>query len=85
MKGVLANKDGINPKITKSSEVLGVLFKEAPRLVPPEFNPHCIETFIEIRNSQPSTSKTKPKKVKKSEKTKREKKTKTLKKVHSVL
>lgn len=79
MRGVLANKDGINPKIARSAEVTAVLFKDAPRLIPPEFNPSCIETFIEIKNDVPvDTSKTKTKKPTKS---KQKPKAKTAKKV----
>lgn len=71
LKDILATKDGINQKIGKSNEISSVLFKESPRLVPPEFNPQCIETFIEIKNTQPTTStKTKSKSI---EKTKRNK------------
>lgn len=69
MRGVLANKDGINQKIGKSAEVTGVLFKEAPRLVPPEFNPNCVETFIEIKVDEPlDTSATKTTKATKAAK-----------------
>lgn len=57
LRNILATKGGINQKLSKSSEVTSVLYKDCPRLVPPEFNPQCIETFIDIKNTQePSTS-----------------------------
>lgn len=61
LRDVLATKDGINMKIAKSNEIKNVLYKECPRLVPPEYNPQCQETFIELPNTQaePSTSKKK--------------------------
>lgn len=81
MRGVLANKDGINPKISKSAEVTAVLFKDAPRLIPPEFNPNCVETFIEIKNDVPmDTSITK---TKKPTKAKQKSKAKPTKKVNA--
>lgn len=81
LKEILATKDGINQRIGKSSEVNSVLCKESPRLVPPEFNPQCIETFIEIKNTQ-VTVETKMPKTKPTSKTKSNKQsTKTTKKV----
>lgn len=56
LREILATKDGINQKITKSNEIKSVLYKDCPRLVPPEFNPQCIETEIDIRNTQPEPS-----------------------------
>lgn len=83
LKEILATKDGINQRIGKSNEVNSVLCKEAPRLVPPEFNPQCIETFIEIKNTQPTVSKkTKPKKPEKQPKRNKQS-TKTPKKVRN--
>jgi Helicase conserved C-terminal domain len=46
VKDVLASKDKTNQKLGKSTEILRALYKDAPRLVPPEFNPKCVETFI---------------------------------------
>lgn len=76
LRDILATKDGINTKIAKSNEIKNVLYKECPRLVPPEYNPHCVETHIELENTQePSTfkkkttKKTKPKDGKKTTKT----------------
>lgn len=68
LRDVLATKDGINMKIAKSNEISNVLYKECPRLVPPEYNPQCTETFIELKNTQaePSTSKKKETKATKS-------------------
>lgn len=58
LREVLATKDGINQKIAKSNEIKSVLYKDNARLVPPEFNPQCIETYIDVKNTQePSTSK----------------------------
>lgn len=67
LRDIFATKDGINSRIAKSNEMNKVLYKECPRLVPPEFNPHCVETFIEVQNTQePSTSKEKTTKEAKS-------------------
>lgn len=68
LKEVLATKDGINMKIGKSNEINNVLYKECPRLVPPEYNPQCAETHIElpVTQAEPSTSKKKGKKTTKS-------------------
>lgn len=78
LREIMVTKDGINQKIGKSTEIKSVLYKDCPRLVPPEFNPQCIETFIDIQATQePSTSKeatkkgTKPKKTKTPKKVKR--------------
>ncbi|XP_031618360.1 ATP-dependent DNA helicase fml1 [Contarinia nasturtii] len=54
LRDILATKDGINQKIGKSNEIKSVLYKNCPRLIPPEFNPRCIETFIDIKNTQES-------------------------------
>jgi ERCC4-related helicase len=48
LKDVLANKDKTNQKIAKSREILNVLYKDCPRMVPPEFNPKCVQTFIKL-------------------------------------
>lgn len=78
---ILATKDGINQKIVKSSEINSVLFKEQPRLVPPEFNPQCIETYIEIKNTQPPSAMKETKNTNETSKRTNEESTKTLKKV----
>lgn len=78
---ILATKDGVNQKIAKSSEINGVLYKDNPRLVPPEFNPQCIETYIEVNNTQEQRSSKNTKTTKgKTAKTTKEK-VKTSKKV----
>lgn len=59
LKEILATKDGINQRIGKSNEVKNILCKNSTRLVPPEFNPRCIETFIDIKNTQESAPITK--------------------------
>lgn len=60
LRDIMATKDGINTKIGKSNEIKNVLYKECPRLVPPEYNPQCVEQFIELESTQePSTSKNK--------------------------
>lgn len=79
LKEVLATKDGTNQKITKSSEVSNALYRQAPRLIPPEFNPQCIETFVkldEANESDESEKPTKNSKVKTKAKKSRETKTK---------
>lgn len=81
LKEILATKDGINQKIAKSSEIDGVLFKEQPRLVPPEFNPQCIETYIEIKNTQPPSAMKETKNRTENPKRTKRKSTKTPKKV----
>ncbi|XP_058828603.1 uncharacterized protein LOC131688412 [Topomyia yanbarensis] len=48
LKEVLASKDKTNQKLSRSREILGVLYRQSPRLVPPEFDPKCVETFIKI-------------------------------------
>lgn len=58
---VMATKDGTNQKISKSSEITKALYRDSPRMVPPEFRPQCIETFIKIDveqtiTTEPSTS-----------------------------
>lgn len=58
LKEILQTKDGINQRIGKSNEVKTVLYKDCPRLVPPEFNPQCIETFIDIESIEEAASKT---------------------------
>lgn len=57
LKEVLATKDFINQKIGKSNEVKNILYKDCPRLVPPEFNPQCVETFINIASIEEAVSK----------------------------
>ena len=46
LKEVIATKDDTNHKLAKSTEVSHMLYRQSPRLVPPEFNPVCVETFI---------------------------------------
>lgn len=69
LRNVMATKDGTNQKITRSSDVTSALYRESTRMVPPEFHPKCIETFVKIVNeptnivestkdAEPSTSRT---------------------------
>lgn len=68
---ILQSKDEINQKIGKSNEVKNMLYKDCPRLVPPEFNPQCVETFIDIASpTELATKKTNAKKGKKDNKKK---------------
>ncbi|XP_058443532.1 uncharacterized protein LOC131425567 [Malaya genurostris] len=48
LKEVLASKDKINQKLSRSKEILRLLYKQSPRLVPPEFEPKCVETWIKV-------------------------------------
>lgn len=57
LRDVLATKDGINQKIGKSNEVKNVLYNDCPRLVPPEFNPQLVETFIDIASTEDAAAK----------------------------
>lgn len=74
LRKVLANKDNINSRITKSNEIDNVLYRDCPRLVLPEFRPQCIETFIEVQSTQEATTSTK--KTTKTAKPKNDKKSK---------
>lgn len=51
LRDIMATKDGTNQKISKSNDVSNALYREAPRLVPPEFNPQCTEMFIKIEDN----------------------------------
>lgn len=65
LRDILATKDGINQRIAKSSEITTVLYKDCPRLVPPEYNPKCTETYIAVENTQePTTTNKKTKSTK---------------------
>ncbi|KAL9695864.1 hypothetical protein quinque_015149 [Culex quinquefasciatus] len=48
LKEVLASKDKTNRALSKSREILNVLYRGSPRLVPTEFAPRCVQTFIRI-------------------------------------
>ncbi|XP_001660079.2 uncharacterized protein LOC5571977 [Aedes aegypti] len=48
LKEVMASKDKTNQKLSRSKEILGILYRQSPRLVPTEFDPKCVETFIKI-------------------------------------
>ncbi|XP_055315691.1 uncharacterized protein LOC129575739 isoform X2 [Sitodiplosis mosellana] len=71
LKDILVTKDGINQRIGKSNEVKNMLYKDCPRLVPPEFNPQCVETFIDIARQEATTEKTNAKKGTKDSKKKK--------------
>lgn len=68
VKEILTTKDGINHKIAKANEVDSVLYKESPRLIPPEFNPKCVETFIDVKDPEPEPPKESKKKKTKANK-----------------
>lgn len=53
LKDVLVGKDKTTQKIANSAEVKRALYKNCPRLVPPEFNPKCIETYIRFTQKSP--------------------------------
>ncbi|XP_075166283.1 FA complementation group M [Haematobia irritans] len=46
LKEVLSSKDQTNKKILRSQVIQQALYKHAPRLVPTEFKPKCIQTFV---------------------------------------
>ncbi|XP_053685209.1 uncharacterized protein LOC128734852 [Sabethes cyaneus] len=48
LKEVLASKDKTNQQLSKSKDILNALYRQSPRMVPPEFDPKCVETFIKI-------------------------------------
>lgn len=52
LQNVMSTKDGTNQKISKSNEVTKALYRNPPRMVPPEFHPQCIETYIKIDDEQ---------------------------------
>lgn len=52
LKNILATKDETNHKIGKSSEIDQILYRQSPRLIPPEFNPKCVQTFIKIQEEK---------------------------------
>lgn len=52
LKEILAVKDKINQKITKNSSILRNFYYKSKRLVPPEFNPKCMETYIKIPETE---------------------------------
>ncbi|XP_046809391.1 uncharacterized protein LOC111679916 [Lucilia cuprina] len=58
LREVLSNKDQINKKLLRSTVVQQSLYKHAPRLVPTEFKPKCIQTFVKppSDDEEPSTS-----------------------------
>lgn len=49
LKEYLAKKDDIDAIIYKSKEINSVLYKDCERLVPFEYNPQCIEVYIDIK------------------------------------
>lgn len=57
LKEVLATKDKTNQKLSKSTDIFRILYKFAPRLVPPEFDPKCVETFIKLNETTDVTTK----------------------------
>lgn len=61
-KELVSNKDNANIKLFQHKDLKNAFYKSCPRLVPPEFNPKAIETFITI----PEENKNKPQNQKKS-------------------
>ncbi|XP_055375198.1 Fanconi anemia group M protein [Condylostylus longicornis] len=55
LKEVLANKDKTTLKLLKSREIKEAFYKRSPRLVPPEFDPKCIEVFMKELQSTEKT------------------------------
>lgn len=68
VKEVLATKDKTNQKIAKSKEIQQILCKTSPRLVPPEFDPKCVQTFIRIPNEETENNEIKQNNAKKGKK-----------------
>ncbi|XP_065369638.1 uncharacterized protein Fancm [Calliphora vicina] len=66
MREVLANKDQINKKLLRSTVVQQSLYKHAPRLVPTEFKPKCIQTYVKPPSDDEELSSPKMKKLKNS-------------------
>lgn len=52
LKGVMATRDETNQRINKSAEVERALYRHSPRLIPPEYRPQCVETFIQIKQEE---------------------------------
>lgn len=48
LQKALRNKEAINSETVKCKEITAVL-RKSPRLVPTEFDPQCIETYIKIK------------------------------------
>lgn len=53
MKQALAAKDVTNRRLNSSMEVSDAFYRNSPRMVPTEFDPMCIETFIKIQGVEP--------------------------------
>ncbi|XP_062538751.1 uncharacterized protein LOC134207027 [Armigeres subalbatus] len=61
LKDVLASKDKTNQKLSRSKEIHAILYRHSPRLVPTEFDPKCVETFIKIPEEAEEVKNVKPK------------------------
>ncbi|XP_053678218.1 Fanconi anemia group M protein homolog [Anopheles nili] len=48
LKQVMVSKDKINQQLAKSKDIMRVLYRHSPNLVPCEFAPKCVEMFIKI-------------------------------------
>ncbi|XP_058126964.1 Fanconi anemia group M protein homolog [Anopheles ziemanni] len=48
LKRVQASKDRTNQQLAKSKDIMRILYRHSPRLVPGEFEPKCVEMFINI-------------------------------------
>lgn len=64
LQKALKNKDSTNSKIMKCKEITDQL-RISPRLVPTDFDPQCIETFIKIKGVKPLAVEGSSKKVSK--------------------
>lgn len=53
VKQALATKDSTNRQLTNSDQLRQFLYRNSPRMVPTEFDPKCIETFIKIKGVVP--------------------------------
>lgn len=65
LKEVLNNKDQTNKKILTSSVVRHALYRNDPRLVPTEFKPQCLQTFIAPHNDDDNSGEEDESKLKK--------------------
>ncbi|ALC41120.1 CG7922 [Drosophila busckii] len=62
LKDVLATKEQTNRKLLQSTVIKAALYEQAPRLVPPQFQPKCEQRFME--STKPVIKSPSPKKQK---------------------
>ena len=48
LRSVLASKDDTNQKIANNSRIKSSLLKTLPLLIPPQFKPKCLKTFLKV-------------------------------------